>query len=166
MAQKKAGGRWPKWLAFTAGPHHGNGAGGGQRPEGPGHRGVRSRPALLQGTRPEGKSSLCSLEALARYRGFHLVLSSGGEGPVVHRPGGGGHQMGDHRPGCVATTCQTVHERGCVPGRVKRFYLPPLLHKKEKVSIPNVFFLHSKPLPALIGACMLPAGDDVIASEQ
>ena len=41
-------------VVFAAGPHHGDGAGGGQRSEGPGHRGVRSRPALLQGTRPQG----------------------------------------------------------------------------------------------------------------
>lgn len=74
--------------------------------------------------------------------------SSGGEGPVVHRPGGGGDPMGDHRSGCVATTCQTVHERGCVPGRVTHSYLQ---QEKKKVSIPNVFFLHSKPLHALIG---------------
>lgn len=24
--------------------------------------------------------------------------------------------MGNHRPRCVETTCQTVHERGCIPG--------------------------------------------------
>lgn len=53
-------------------------------------------------------------------KAFTFVSSSGGEGPVVHRLGGGGNQMGDHRPGCVATACQTVHEGGCVPGRVIR----------------------------------------------
>lgn len=73
------------------------------------------------------------------YGGFPPVLSPGGEGPVVHRPGGGPSQMGDHRPGRVATTCQTVHEGGCVPGRLLR----------AEFSIPKVFFLHSKPLCVL-----------------
>lgn len=39
---------------YTAGPHHGNGAGSSQRSEGEGHRGVCSRPALLQRTRSKG----------------------------------------------------------------------------------------------------------------
>lgn len=41
-------------LVSGAGPHHGDGAGGRERTEGQSHRGVRSRSALLQGTRPEG----------------------------------------------------------------------------------------------------------------
>lgn len=53
-------------------------------------------------------------------KAFIFVSSAGGEGPVHHRPGGGGDQMGDHRPGCVAAACQTVHEGGGVPGRVTR----------------------------------------------
>lgn len=46
-----------------------------------------------------------------------LWLVLGGEGPVVISAGGRGHPMGDHRPSCVETTRQTVHERGCIPGR-------------------------------------------------
>lgn len=39
--------------------------------------------------------------------------------------------MGDHRPGCVATACQTVHERGCVPGRAAQ---------RKNLSFPNPVF--------------------------
>lgn len=43
--------------------------------------------------------------------------ASGGEGPVLVCPGGRGDQMGDHRPRRVEATRETVHERGCIPGR-------------------------------------------------
>lgn len=44
-------------------------------------------------------------------------FSLGSEGPVVVCTGGRGDPMGDHCPCRLETTCQTVHERGCILGR-------------------------------------------------
>lgn len=136
-------------FVFAAGPHHGDWAGGSKRSEGQGHRGVCSRPAVLQGTCSKGavthiciyldmsylKTRCCCTvahKAFSQREYFSLmdahisspILGSvihwfflGAEGPVVICTGGRGDQMGDHRPRCVETACQTVHERGCIPGR-------------------------------------------------
>lgn len=62
---------------------------------------------------------------------FTFISSLGGEGPVIHHPGGGGNQMGNHRPGRVAAACQTIHERSCVPGRFMRLYSHSCLRRRK-----------------------------------
>ena len=48
-------------FVFAAGPHHGDGAGGGKRSAGQGHRGVCSRTAVLQGTCSKGAvTNICT----------------------------------------------------------------------------------------------------------
>lgn len=48
---------------------------------------------------------------------FVFHSAPGGEGSVIISVGRRGDQMGDHCPGCMETTSQTVHERGSVLGR-------------------------------------------------
>lgn len=45
---------------FAAGPHYGDGTGGGERSKGQGHRRVCSCPSLLQGTCAEGTPQITS----------------------------------------------------------------------------------------------------------
>lgn len=125
---------------FAAGPHHGDGAGGSQWPEGQSYRGVRSCPSLFQracikGTfnnpslwLQDGVKILCKQRCCCAvthnllswsYLKFIFVFHSapGGEGSVIIGVGRRGDQMGDHCPGCMETTSQTVHERGSILGR-------------------------------------------------
>lgn len=60
-------------IVFAAGPHYGDGTGGGERSKGQGHRRVCSCPSLLQGTRAEGTPQITSFTTAVHWILSHIL---------------------------------------------------------------------------------------------